>query len=67
MRWPWSIALRVALESLREEYGTTAKSLRVLKNTPARQVFQLREGRRSLVAVVTRPYWLSFFARSRRW
>jgi hypothetical protein len=62
--WAFTDPQRVAIESLRSLYPGLRPVLRTVKKTPARYVFQWRNGKKSTVIVVTRPYWLSFYATS---
>ena len=61
--WAFSDPQRVAIESLKILYPGQSPVLRRVKQTPAREVFRWRDGKKSIV-VVTRPYWLSFYANS---
>lgn len=60
--WAFSDPERVAVESLKPFYKDEVPKLRVVKKTPVRQVFKWRNGKKSVVVVVIRPYWLSFYA-----
>ncbi|MGA8365923.1 MAG: hypothetical protein ACLQMT_02465 [Candidatus Acidiferrales bacterium] len=62
--WAFSDPLRVAVESLKPFYKKQVPVLRRVKKTQVRQVFRWRNGNKSVVVVVTRPYWLSFYARA---
>ncbi len=62
--WAFSDPQRVAIESLKILYPGQSPVLRRVKQTPAREVFRWRDGKKSIVVVVTRPYWLSFYANS---
>ena len=62
--WAFSDPQRVAVESLKPFYGDQIPVLRSLEKTEARHVFQWKNGKKSVVVVVTRPYWLSFYATS---
>jgi hypothetical protein len=62
--WAFSDPQRVAVESLKLFYPGQVPLLRNVKTTPARQVFRWKNGRNEVVVVVTRPYWLSFYAAS---
>lgn len=62
--WAFDNPSRVATEAAQAEYGKDLKALRLVKKTPVRQVFQWKAGKRSVVVVVTRPYWMSFFAKT---
>ncbi len=55
---------RVALESLKPLYPGQVPVLRRVKKTSARQAFRWKNGKDQVVVVVTRPYWLSFYAAS---
>jgi hypothetical protein len=55
---------RVAEESLQTLYPGQVPILRSVKKTSAREVFRWRNGKNQVVVVVTRPYWLSFYASS---
>jgi hypothetical protein len=60
--WEFNDPQRVALESLKPFYKDEVPVLHNVKKTPVRQVFRWRAGKRSVVIVVTRPYWLSLYA-----
>ena len=62
--WRFSDPKRVAAESLKPIYPGQVPVLRSVKETSARQIFRWRKGKNRVVAVVTRPYWLSFYAAS---
>ena len=62
--WRFTQPERVALESLNEVYGAKDHTLKTVKATQVRQVFRWREGKKLIVVVVTRPYWLSFYSAS---
>jgi hypothetical protein len=62
--WAFNEPQRVAVESLRPFYKNQIPVLRTVTKTPARQVFRWRNKKKSIVVVVTRPYWLSFYAKS---
>ena len=62
--WLFDDPQKVALDSLKSYYPDEIPNLRPVKKTPARYVFRWRKGKRQVVTVVTRPYWLSFYARS---
>jgi hypothetical protein len=62
--WAFSDPQRVAIESLKPFYGDRVPTLRNVKQAPARHVFQWMDGKKSVVVVVTRPYWLSFYSKS---
>jgi len=62
--WAFSDPQRVAVDSLQPFYPGQTPVLRTVKKTPARYVFRWRNGKKSVVVVVTRPYWLSFYATS---
>jgi len=61
-RWALNDPQQVALESLKPFYKGQIPVLHSVRKTPARQVFRWRNGAKSVVIVVTRPYWLSFYA-----
>ena len=63
---PWALIdpQRVAVDSLKPFYPGQVPVLRSVKKTPARQVFRWKNGKNQVVVVVTRPYWLSFYATS---
>jgi hypothetical protein len=61
--WAFNDPQRVAVESLKPFYPEVPILKRV-KNTSARQVFWWKKGNHRIVVVVTRPYWLSFYASS---
>lgn len=62
--WAFADPQRVAMESLKLLYPGQLPVLHNVKKTAARQVFRWRSGSKSVVVVVTRPYWLSFYAAS---
>jgi hypothetical protein len=62
--WAFNEPQRVALQSLKPFYKDLTPVLRNVEKTPVRQVFRWRNGKKSTVVVVTRPYWLSFYATS---
>ena len=62
--WAFSDPERVAIESLKTYFPGQKPVLRKVKHTSARHVFRWRNGKTSVVVVVTRPYWLSFYAAS---
>ena len=62
--WAFSDLQRVATDSLKTYYPNQVPVLRRVKKTPARNVFRWENDRKQVVVVVTRPYWLSFYATS---
>lgn len=62
--WAFNEPQRVALESLKPFYKDQTPVLRKTEKTPAREAFRWRNGKKSIVVVVVRPYWLSFYASS---
>ena len=52
------------VESLKPLYPGQVPVLRSIKKTSAREVFRWKNGKNQVVVVVTRPYWLSFYASS---
>jgi len=62
--WAFTDPQRVAIESLKPLFPSEAPVLRKVKSTAARNVYRWRKGKRSVVVVVTRPYWLSHYAAS---
>jgi hypothetical protein len=62
--WAFSDPRRVAVESLKTFYGGQAPVLRRVAKTSAREVFLWKNGRTSVVVVVAKPYWLSFYSKS---
>lgn len=62
--WAFKDPRRVAVQSLKPFYGTQTPVLQSARKTPARQVFRWRKGEKMITVVVTRPYWLSFYAAS---
>jgi hypothetical protein len=63
--WAFNDPQRVAIDSLKPYYPNQVPVLRRVKKTPARYVFRWKTGKNQVVVVVTRPYWLSFYAASR--
>ncbi len=62
--WLFSDPERVATESLKTLYPGQSPALHLVKQTTAQRVFRWRNGKTSVVVVVARPYWLSFYASS---
>lgn len=62
--WAFDDPQRVALEALKASYKDKLPLLKSVKATPARQVFRWKNGKTIVTVVVTRPYWLSFYAKS---
>jgi len=62
--WAFTNPQRVAIESLKLLYPGQLPALHNVKKTSARQVFRWRSENKSVVIVVARPYWLSFYAAS---
>jgi len=62
--WELDEPQRVAGDSLKTYYPNQIPVLRTVKKTPARYVFRWRNGKKQVIVVVTRPYWLSFYAKS---
>jgi hypothetical protein len=62
--WMFNDPTQVAIESLKPFYPGEVPVLRRVKKTPVRQTFQWKHGKNNIVVVVTRPYWLSFYAAS---
>lgn len=62
--WGFNDPERVALESLKPFYKDRIPVLSVVKTTAARKVFLWKLDKNSVVVVVTRPYWLSFYSKS---
>ena len=62
--WAFDDPRRVAMESLKPFYQGQMPVLRSAKRSPGRQVFRWKNGKKSVIVVVTRPYWLSFYAKS---
>jgi len=62
--WAFNEPQRVALESLKPFCKDQTPVLRNVEKTPVRQVFRWRNGKKTIVVVVTGPYWLSFYATS---
>ncbi len=64
---PWAFVDpdRVALESLQSLYRGEKPVLKRVRQSPVRQVYHWQRWEKaSVVVVVTRPYWLSFYANS---
>lgn len=55
---------RVAADSLKPYYPNQIPILHTVKKTPARYVFLWKNGKKQVIVVVTRPYWLSVYAKS---
>lgn len=62
--WAFSDPKQVAVESLKSFYKDRDPVLSVVKTSAARQVFLWRMDKKSILVVVTRPYWLSFYSKS---
>lgn len=62
--WAFADPQRVAVESLKPFYKDRVPLLRVVKKTTVRHVFKWRDGKKSIIVVVTRPYWLSFHSKT---
>jgi len=62
--WAFDNPERVALESIRAFDKGEVPVLRTVSQNAGRKVFRWRRGKKCIVVVVTRPYWLSFYARS---
>jgi hypothetical protein len=62
--WAFTDPQRVAVESLKPLYSDRVPALRNVRKTPAREVFRWKNGKKSVIVVVTRPYWLSFYSKS---
>ena len=62
--WTFADSAKVAQESLKPYFEERIPTLRNVKHAPGRQVFRWRDGKKLVVVVVTRPYWLSFYAKS---
>jgi hypothetical protein len=60
--WALRDPQRVAVEALKPLYPGQVPVLRSVKKTPVRQVFRWKNGKKSVVVVVIRPYWLSLYA-----
>jgi hypothetical protein len=62
--WAFDDPRRVAMESLEPFYKNQIPVLRNVKGGSARQVFRWKNRKKVVIVVVTRPYWLSFYAKS---
>jgi len=62
--WAFTDPQRVALDSLGPFQGEIVPVLRKVRATPVRQVFRWRNAGKTVTIVVTRPYWLSFYAKT---
>ncbi len=62
--WAFNNPIRVAKVSLKPFYKDQAPVLHLVKQTPVRQVFRWKNGKKSITVVVTRPYWLSYYSKS---
>jgi len=60
--WQFSDPRRVALEALSSFYPGQTIELKITKESATRYVYRWKHGTKSTVAVVIRPYWLSFYA-----
>jgi hypothetical protein len=61
--WAFEDPLSVAVESLKLPPEQKAPFLQKVRSTQSRQVFRWKRGKKVTIIVVTRPYWLSFFAK----
>lgn len=62
--WAFDDPMRVAAESLKGFSEKQVPVLQKIRSTATREVFQWKNGRKSTIIVVTRPYWLSFYAKT---
>jgi len=62
--WSLTDPARVALEAIREVRGETVTSLRRIRSSPARQVYDWARDGRVTTVVVSRPYFLVRYAKS---
>lgn len=62
--WAFNEPRRVALDSLKPFYKDVSPVLRNVEKNRVRQVFRGRNGKKATVVVMTRPYWLLFYASS---
>lgn len=62
--WRFTDPDRAAREAVRVVHGAELTSLKRLKSTPARQIFEWPHGGLVTTVVVARPYWLSLYAKS---
>jgi hypothetical protein len=62
--WLYNDPDRVARESLNVLYPGTTPVLKVIRLSPARRVYRWKRSGRMVTVVVTRPYWLSYYAKS---
>lgn len=63
-KWRFHDPKQVALEAVSPFYPGQNPVLNSVKSTPSREVFRWQNGSKGIVVVVTRPYWLSFYADS---
>jgi len=64
-RWTFDSPERVALEAARAKYGQAVTDLIRVKTIPGRQVFEWRHDRWWTTVVVSRPSWVSYFAKTK--
>ena len=62
--WAYTDPRRVAVESLKPFYKDEVPVLQIAKQTPGRVLFRWTKGKRVVVVVVIRPYWLSFYSKT---
>jgi hypothetical protein len=62
--WAFDDPMRVAAESLKLLYSKQVPVLQKVRSTPTREVFRWKNAKKSTIVVVTRPYWLSFYAKT---
>ena len=62
--WAFDDPMRVAVESLKVLYPKQVPVLQKVRHTPRREVFRWKNGKKSTIVVVIRPYWLSFYAKT---
>jgi hypothetical protein len=64
-KWAFDDPRRVAVESLKPFYPNAEPALKEIKQDSARIVFEWKHGKQDDVIVVTKPYWLSFYANTK--
>jgi hypothetical protein len=63
--WAFDDPMRVAVESLKLPPEKKGPLLQKVRSTPSREVFRWMRGKKETLIVVSRPYWLSFFAKGK--
>jgi hypothetical protein len=62
--WAFDDSMHVAIEALARAHIDPAPTLRLVKSGPGRKIFLSVQGKKRLMVIVNKPYWLSFYAKS---